>query len=60
MLPIHLAAMQGRVEVIKLLLKKDVEKQMVYYLSNKSHSDNQTDSLVYLSMLNNHLECAFW
>lgn len=59
-MPVHLAAIQGRIDVIKLLLKKDHDKSMVKHLINNNNSDDQPDSPIYLSLSNNHLGCALW
>ncbi|XP_072408784.1 uncharacterized protein [Chiloscyllium punctatum] len=55
LLPIHCAAMQGRIDVIQLLCKFDSEEQMVTKLMKGS-----APSLLYLSLANNHIECAKW
>ncbi|XP_043564823.1 uncharacterized protein LOC122559439 [Chiloscyllium plagiosum] len=55
LLPIHCAAMQGRIDVIQLLCKFDSEEQMVTKLMKGS-----APSLLYLSLANNHTECAKW
>jgi hypothetical protein len=59
-MPIHLASLQGRVDVIKLLLKKDHEKLMAKYLNTNNSDDQLADSPIYLSLSNNHLGCALW
>jgi hypothetical protein len=59
LMPIHLAAIQGRVDVIKLLLKKDHEKLIIKHLIDHN-SDDHPDSPIYLSLSNSHLGCALW
>ncbi|GCB71563.1 hypothetical protein scyTo_0001618 [Scyliorhinus torazame] len=55
LLPIHCAAMQGRIDVIELLQQFDLKEEMVTKLMKGS-----APSLLYLSVANNHIECAKW
>ncbi|XP_048405148.1 uncharacterized protein LOC125460951 isoform X2 [Stegostoma tigrinum] len=55
LLPIHCAAMQGRIDVIELLQKFDSEEQMASKLMKGS-----APSLLYISLANNHIECTRW
>ncbi|XP_051886670.1 serine/threonine-protein phosphatase 6 regulatory ankyrin repeat subunit A-like [Pristis pectinata] len=55
LLPIHCAAMQGRIDVIQLLLQFDTEEQMISKLMMA-----KAPSVLYLSVASNHIECAQW
>ncbi|XP_067907310.1 poly [ADP-ribose] polymerase tankyrase-2-like isoform X3 [Heterodontus francisci] len=55
LLPIHCAAMQGRIDVIQLLLQFASKQQMITKLMKGS-----APSLLYLSVANSHIECAKW
>jgi hypothetical protein len=58
MLPIHMAAMQGRIDVIKLLLKQEPENSVMLAL-NKDSSQIPL-SFPYVALVNDQLECASW
>lgn len=50
--------MQGRLDVVKLLYDKDTEKSINFILNR---DQNQIPSSpAYLSLLNDHIECANW
>ncbi|XP_059834383.1 putative ankyrin repeat protein RF_0381 isoform X1 [Hypanus sabinus] len=55
LLPIHCAAMQGRIDIIQLLLQFDTEEQIISKLMAA-----KSPSILYLSVANNHVECAQW
>jgi hypothetical protein len=58
MLPIHLAASQGRIDVIELLLKRDLDNNVLISLNN---DPNQTAfSFAYQAIINDQLNCAQW
>jgi ankyrin repeat protein len=56
LIPIHFAAIQGRSDVIELLMKNDKENKQLNYLISK----NSSTSLTYLSVQNDYLVCARW
>ncbi|XP_032894096.1 uncharacterized protein LOC116984113 [Amblyraja radiata] len=55
LLPIHCAAIQGRIDVIELLLQFDVEEQTRAKLMTA-----KAPSVLYLSVASDHIECAEW
>ena len=58
MLPIHMAAVQGRIDVIELLLKKDSDAVVLLAL-NKDSSQIPL-SVPYVALMNDQINCASW
>ncbi len=58
MLPMHMAAMQGRIDVIELLLKQEPEHSVM--LSLNKDSSQIPLSFPYVALINDQLECAAW
>ncbi|KAK6482400.1 hypothetical protein HHUSO_G15403 [Huso huso] len=58
LLAIHCAAMQGRIDVIELLLQCDSDGQMQRKIQRATETNSP--SLLYLAVANDHLKCAEW
>jgi ankyrin repeat protein len=58
MLPMHMAAMQGRIDVIQLLLKQEPEHSVMIAL-NKDLVQISL-SFPYVALINDQLDCAAW
>ncbi|MGH0135074.1 UNVERIFIED_CONTAM: hypothetical protein FKN15_056997 [Acipenser sinensis] len=58
LLAIHCAAMQGRIDVIELLLQCDSDGQMQRKIQRAMETNSP--SLLYLAVANDHLKCAEW
>ena len=58
LLPIHCCAMQGRDDVIKILLKADQDGSMRKSL--KEEETKTPPSLVHLALANDYAEIAYW
>ena len=58
LMPVHCAAMQGRHDVIELLLKRDTQGEIRQMLA--AESGNRPPSLVHLALANGSTECADW
>ncbi|CAF0764926.1 unnamed protein product [Brachionus calyciflorus] len=59
LMPIHMAAIQGRLDVIKILFEKDTDKSMIVLL-NKEQQISSLSSPIYIALINNQIECAEW
>ena len=59
MMPIHMAAMQGRLDVIKILFEKDIDKTMMIII-NKEQQISTLSSPTYVALANSQLDCAEW
>ncbi len=57
LLPLHLAAMQGRTDVIQILIEWDTDKKMIKVLNTETEEEN-VSSPTFLALSNDHLECA--
>ena len=58
MLPIHMAAIQGRIDIIELLLKRDSDNSALIAINK---DPNQVPySFPYIALINNQLNCATW
>ncbi|KAG8578197.1 hypothetical protein GDO81_010418 [Engystomops pustulosus] len=57
LLPIHCAAMQGRQDVLQLLIESDPKERE---LINENMTKRDTPSLPFLALMNGHLESAKW
>jgi hypothetical protein len=57
-MPIHCAAMQGRDDVIKLLVTHDTDGEIKAALEEEKLST--PPSLVHLAIANDFLDCATW
>ena len=63
LLPIHCAAMQGRTDVIDLLLKCDQSEAMCNSLADEEHQPlrcKNPPSLIHLAVANDHTDSAVW
>ncbi|WAR01827.1 Y381-like protein [Mya arenaria] len=58
LMPIHCCVMQGRIDVMQLLLHNDKSDSMASALSKES--DRKPPSLVHLALANDFPECAQW
>ena len=58
LLPIHCAAMQGRVDVMQLLLRFDTEDKMTKTLNMEE--ERHPPSLLHLALANDFVNCAHW
>lgn len=59
MLPIHLAAMQGRLDTIQILNEMDKSNKIIRIVENETDEES-TNSPTYLALVNDHLVCASW
>ncbi|XP_005996067.1 putative ankyrin repeat protein RF_0381 [Latimeria chalumnae] len=59
LLPIHCAAIQGRIDVIQLLLQSDSDGEMEKR-TMEDRANGNTPSMLYLALMNSHLKCAKW
>ncbi|XP_063783764.1 uncharacterized protein LOC134932872 isoform X2 [Pseudophryne corroboree] len=57
LLPIHCAAIQGRTDVVQAVVESGTKERE---LINEHLMLQDTPSLPYLAMANDHLECAIW
>ena len=58
LLPIHCSAMQGRVDIIEILLAFDKEKSIMASL--KAEEGKKPPSIVHLALANDFIPCAQW
>ncbi|XP_041366840.1 uncharacterized protein LOC121381572 [Gigantopelta aegis] len=58
LLPIHCCAMQGRVDVMKMLIKADGDEKILKALN--SEEGRNPPSLIHLALANDFLQCADW
>ncbi|KAH3877689.1 uncharacterized protein LOC127872130 isoform X2 [Dreissena polymorpha] len=58
LLPIHCCVMQGRIDVMQLLLKHDKNNSMATALGKEN--DKRPPSLIHLAIANDFPECAEW
>ncbi|XP_060080381.1 uncharacterized protein LOC132559772 [Ylistrum balloti] len=58
LLPIHCCAMQGRVDVIRLMVRADTENNISKAIS--AEDDKKPPSLLHLAIANDFIECAKW
>lgn len=59
MLPLHLAAQQGRLDAIELLNQFDKTSRMIRIIENETENES-TNSPAYLALTNGHLNTANW
>ena len=58
LLPIHCCAMQGRMDVMQLMLQYDPKDTIVAALN--SEEDRSPPSLLHLAIANDFIDCADW
>jgi len=58
LMPIHCCVMQGRIDVMQLLLGHDQSASMAAALSKES--DKKPPSLIHLALANDFPDCAQW
>ncbi|KAJ8299500.1 hypothetical protein KUTeg_023560 [Tegillarca granosa] len=58
LLPIHCCAMQGRVDVMRLMMRHDTDAGMPKSINLEE--DKKPPSLLHLSIANDFMECADW
>jgi hypothetical protein len=51
--------MQGRVDVIELIFKKDVDN-LIHAVLSKDSNPYSANSPTYLALINDHKNCAAW
>ena len=56
-MPVHCCAMQGRADVVQLLIRSDKDGLIRKFLGEESHSP---PSVVNLALANDFIECAEW
>ncbi len=57
-LPIHLAALMGRLDVLEVLHLSDKNNKIIRIIENESDEES-TNSPTYLALVNDHLACAY-
>ncbi|XP_050411091.1 uncharacterized protein LOC126825502 [Patella vulgata] len=58
LLPIHCCAMQGRIDVMKLLMRYDNERKVIRTLNDEE--ERHPPSLLHLSLANDFIDACYW